>query len=155
MTLPEDRAAPLVVFDGACLLCNTGMQFIVVRDPREHFRFATLQSELGQALSQRAGVVGDGRDATMLLVDGGAVYVRSEAVLRVARELGRSTFERGLFRVVSRLGALVPRRLRDFAYEKVARHRHRWPWAPETCWLPNDDVRRRIPFSLTGPSAAI
>lgn len=141
---PEDRAAPLVVFDGACLLCNAGMQFIVGRDPRERFRFATLQSDLGRGLAQRAGVPNDGREATMLLVDAGTVYVRSEAALRIAGDLGRGTFERWLFRGLSRLGLFAPRWLRDFVYDQLARNRHRFGVASQTCWLPSDEIRRRI-----------
>ena len=80
--------SPLVVFDGACLLCNAGMQFIVERDPQALFRFTTLQSELGQRLAERANVRG-GAEATMLLVEAGAIFQRSDAVLRVARHLGR------------------------------------------------------------------
>jgi predicted DCC family thiol-disulfide oxidoreductase YuxK len=140
----EDQQPPLVVFDGECLMCNAGMQFIVKRDPQARFRFATLQSELGQRLAQGAGVASEGREATMLLVESGKLYARSDAVLRIARGLGVGAVERWAFRSLSMLGRLMPRWVRDLAYAQVARNRHRFGLTSETCWLPSDEVRRRI-----------
>jgi predicted DCC family thiol-disulfide oxidoreductase YuxK len=140
----EDREAPVVVFDGACLLCNAGMQFIVKRDPRARFRFATLQSELGQRLAQQAGTATGGRDATMLLLEAGNVYSRSDAAFKIAGELGVTAVERWLFRALGRMGVLMPRWLRDFVYNCVARNRHRLGLTSETCWVPSDEVRRRF-----------
>ena len=40
----------VVLFDGVCNLCNGFVQFIIKRDPKARFKFAALQSELGQRL---------------------------------------------------------------------------------------------------------
>lgn len=140
-TAPEQ--SPLVIFDGACLLCNTGMQFIVERDPGARFRFATLQSELGRRLADRAHVSG-GTAATMLVFEADAIYQRSDAVLRVARHLGRTPFERFVFGLVSRIGSWCPRVVRDFVYDRVSQNRYRFGSDSETCWLASEDLRRRI-----------
>lgn len=140
----EASQPPLVVFDGECLLCNAGMQFIVERDPSARFRFASLQSDLGQRLANQSGVATEGRDATMLLVERGHVYQRSEAALRIARELGGAPLGRGLFRCLATVGLLVPRWLRDFVYNRVAHNRFRFGRTTETCWLPSDEIRRRM-----------
>lgn len=137
-------AAPLVVFDGACLLCNSGVQFIVERDPAAIFRFTSLQSEMGQRIAARAGAPMEGRDATMLVVEAGVTYERSDAVLRIVRALGRTGLERWAFRWLASAASLVPRWLRNFVYNRVASNRHRFGFASETCWLPTDELRRRL-----------
>lgn len=133
-----------MVFDGECLVCNRGMRYIAERDPGARFRFATLQSPVGQGLALRAGVATEGKGATMLLLDSGKLYTRSEAVLRIGCALGRGRFERGVFRGLCTLGLWAPRWLRDAVYALVARNRLRLGSTTEACWLPSDDIRRRI-----------
>lgn len=140
----DGTGAPLVVFDGECLFCNAGMQFIITRDPAAQFRFAPLHSELGGQWARTASLPTAGRDATMLLVQSGRVYQRSEAAFRIAKYLGRGRFERLLFRGLATLGLLVPRRLRDAAYSVVARNRHRLGSQEAACWIPSEELSRRI-----------
>jgi predicted DCC family thiol-disulfide oxidoreductase YuxK len=65
------------------------------------------------------------------------VFVRSAAALRVARYLG------GAWTLA--LGAwLVPRALRDAAYDLLARHRHRLPGATDACFVPSPEDRARF-----------
>jgi predicted DCC family thiol-disulfide oxidoreductase YuxK len=65
------------------------------------------------------------------------VFVRSAAALRVARYLG------GAWTLV--LAAwLVPRPLRDAAYDFLARHRHRLSGAADACFVPPPEDRARF-----------
>lgn len=139
-------AAPnaIVLFDGDCLFCNAALQFVVERDPQAQFRFASLQSQLGGALSERAGTKLSDASATMLLLEGGRLYQKSDAAFRVARKLGRGPWGRATWRGVSWLGLRLPRALRDSVYTLVARNRHRLVWAAPTCWLPTEELRRRL-----------
>jgi predicted DCC family thiol-disulfide oxidoreductase YuxK len=38
----------LILFDGQCSLCDSAVQFVFRRDPAAYFKFASLQSSLGQ-----------------------------------------------------------------------------------------------------------
>lgn len=40
----------IILFDGDCNFCNQSVQFIINRDPKGYFQFASLQSELGKKL---------------------------------------------------------------------------------------------------------
>ena len=44
---------PLVLFDGVCVFCNRSVNFVIAHDPAGRFRFAPLQSNLGQSLLDR------------------------------------------------------------------------------------------------------
>jgi predicted DCC family thiol-disulfide oxidoreductase YuxK len=127
---------PVILFDGVCNLCNASVLFIIDRDPRGHFAFAPLQSEYAAALLREHGRQGDAL-ATVLLIEDGRVYDRSSAALRIARRLS------GLWPLLS-VFRIVPRPLRDLAYDRLARHRYRWFGRTEACRVPTPDLRNRF-----------
>lgn len=127
---------PVIVFDGMCNLCSRSVAFIIRRDPERRFRFAPMQSEAGARLLQRHGL--DPDDVrTLLLVEGGRPYLRSDAWLRVVRRL------RGPWRLAAGL-RLVPRPVRDWVYGVVARNRYRWFGRREQCLVPTPEERDRF-----------
>ena len=130
--LPED---PVLLFDGVCNLCNGLVRFLVRRDPAGRIRYASLQSEAGQALLARAGLPED--PDTVVLVEGDRAYTKSAAVVRVAELLGWP------YRLL-RVARLLPRRLRDAGYDVVAANRYDWFGRRERCMVPDDDVRDRF-----------
>jgi predicted DCC family thiol-disulfide oxidoreductase YuxK len=129
-------ATPVILFDGECNLCSWSVQFIIKRDPLARFQFAALQSPAGQRLLAERGIDTRGIDS-VVLIEGAAWYARSDAALRIARRLS------GLWPL---LGALlvVPRPLRDWAYDIVARKRYRWFGRAESCMLPTPELRGRF-----------
>jgi predicted DCC family thiol-disulfide oxidoreductase YuxK len=127
---------PIVLFDGVCNLCNRSVQFIIERDPEGRFRFASLQSGLGEELRARFGIDPQEVDS-VLLVEGDRWYKESDAALRIARGLG------GAWKALWALRVL-PRFLRDGAYRLIARNRYRWFGKQETCWLPTPELRGRF-----------
>ncbi len=142
--VPQDADLPIVFFDGDCSLCNSAIQFVIARDPSSRFRFASLQSELGQRWSTRASAAVDGPDATMLLLESGRLFQKSDAALHVARHLGGSVVSRATWACLSRIGLLVPRFMRDAVYTWVARNRRELGFGSDICWLPTDDLKRRL-----------
>ncbi|MCI0573316.1 MAG: thiol-disulfide oxidoreductase DCC family protein [Myxococcaceae bacterium] len=133
----EEPAGRVVLFDGVCNLCNGAVNFIIDRDPEARFRFASLQSPVGATLLERHGLKVQAEPESMVLLEGGHLYVRSTAALRIARHL------RGAWRLLYVL-LLVPRPLRDAAYRFIARHRYRWFGRTEACRVPTPALRARF-----------
>lgn len=126
----------VVLFDGACNLCNGLVRFIIVRDPRAHFQFAPLGTEAAtRALA--GATLPDPVPDSLVLIDEGAVFTRSTAALRIARRL---TFPWPL--AYSLL--VIPRAVRDRTYDAIARRRYRWFGRRETCMVPSAAVRARF-----------
>jgi predicted DCC family thiol-disulfide oxidoreductase YuxK len=125
-----------ILFDGVCNLCNGFVRFVIRRDPSARFRFAALQSDAAATLLRDAGVSAALPDS-VVLVAGGRVYVRSAAVLRVARGL-RFPWP------LAYAGILVPPFIRDRLYDIVAARRYRWFGRRETCMMPTPDLARRF-----------
>lgn len=129
-----DQYPAVIFFDGVCNLCNGMVRFVIRRDPRKHLYFATLQSELGYRIAQRAGVkTGEG----IILYVRGEIFTRSSAVLQITRRL--SGLWPGLFALI-----IIPRKIRDWVYNLVARNRYRWFGTTEECPLPTPDLTSRF-----------
>src|SRR5215217_6998908 len=77
---------PIILFDGVCNLCAWAVRFIIKRDSRGVFRFASLQSDLGQRLLTQHGI-DPTRTDSFVLVEEGIASTESTAALRVARRL--------------------------------------------------------------------
>ena len=121
---PSDDG-PIVLYDGWCNLCDSSVAFILRRDRHARFRFAALQSPAGTGLL--GGCAPDERlDGTMVLVYGGRCRTRSEALLTILRLLPSPWPWLTAF-------AVVPLRVRDRAYDLVARHRSKWFGRTDVC----------------------
>ena len=136
----EPGAGALLLYDGDCGFCAASVQLVLRHDRRRTLRFASLQGPTGAAIRARHPELA-AVDSVIWVDDAGhagaeRVTVRSAAALRVARYLGRG------WRVLGILGWLVPRPVRDAAYDLIARHRMRLT-AP-ACVLP--DARERSRF---------
>jgi predicted DCC family thiol-disulfide oxidoreductase YuxK len=130
---PDDR--PVFVFDGVCVLCSAAVRWLLRHDRENRLRFATTQSPLGRALYAHYGV---DRDATYLLLDEGCSYSKSEGYLRIAAGFG------GAWRVLVGIARLIPRALRDAAYDTISRHRYRWFGQTEYCALIPPGLKERL-----------
>jgi len=120
----------LILFDGVCILCSRGCRFVSKRDRRGYFRFVPIQLAEGRALAAQLGIDPD-RPDSFALVTAGQACVKSEAALRIARELPRWRWL-WLFHV-------IPRGVRDAIYDWVARNRYRWFGRRDACMLPSSD----------------
>ncbi|MFD3273650.1 thiol-disulfide oxidoreductase DCC family protein [Paenibacillus dendritiformis] len=133
--LSNSRQPVLLLMDGECLLCHSLIRFMIKRDAKRRFWFAALQSEAGRYVLERAGWSGRLPDS-FVMVQGAACYTKSEAALRVCRELG------GLWRLLYGCIA-VPAPVRDWAYNFIAARRYRWFGRREACLLPVPEMMDR------------
>lgn len=126
-----------ILFDGVCNLCSGFVQFVIGRDAKQYFRFASLQSEAGQALLRQHGLEPTITPETVVLLEGGRAYAYSTAVLHILRRLTGAWSWLYAARV-------LPKPLRDAAYRFVARHRYQWFGQQEACLLPTPALRQRF-----------
>ena len=105
----------LILFDGVCNFCNSAVQMVIEIDRQKIFKFAAIQSELGQQLYRQHRL--DPIDIqTLMLVDGERVLTKSDAVLEVLARLD------GGWQLLAGFRAM-PQPLRDWAYSEFARQR--------------------------------
>lgn len=124
---------PVILFDGVCNFCNSSVNFVIRHDKQHQFRFAALQSEAGTRLLKAHGLSPDTFNS-FILVQGDKAYLKSDAALRVVRSFG------GGWRLLSAL-RFIPRGVRNFFYDLIARNRYRWFGKKDTCMLPSPSIR--------------
>ena len=131
----------LVLYDGVCGLCNRLLHFLLRHDHRRVFRFAALQSHIGQSIVERSGGNPGDLNSFYVVADyqtaASRVFTRSNAALFVAAELGWPWKAARWMRV-------VPERIRDRAYDVVARSRYRLFGRYDRCLIPSPEFRSRF-----------
>ncbi|MBB3110293.1 putative DCC family thiol-disulfide oxidoreductase YuxK [Paenibacillus phyllosphaerae] len=130
----DSREAILLV-DGECALCHWITAFVMTRDAARRFQFGSLQSPAGLQLLREYQLPLDMNTFVMIQED--RAYTKSDAALRVLRQLG------GLWPLAS-ISIIIPRALRDFVYDRVANNRYRWFGRRELCNLPAAKERGRL-----------
>ena len=126
----------VVLFDGICNLCARSVRFILEHEREPTIRFASVQSIAGARLMRQSGL--DPTDpSTFVLIVEGTAYTRSDAAIRIARRL------RGAWQLLA-VFWIIPRPLRDWAYDLIARNRYRWFGRCETCLMPTPQIKERF-----------
>ncbi|HQZ72769.1 MAG: thiol-disulfide oxidoreductase DCC family protein [Anaerolineae bacterium] len=126
----------VVIFDGVCNLCARSVAFILRHEADPRLRFVPLQSTAGSRLMREIGL--DPEDAkTFVLLAGGKAFVRSAAAVRVC------AYFKWPWKALA-AARLIPRPIRDRAYDLVARNRYRWFGRSEACMVPTPDIRARF-----------
>ncbi|MBC7921919.1 MAG: thiol-disulfide oxidoreductase DCC family protein [Ferruginibacter sp.] len=126
----------VVLFDGVCNFCNATINFVIDHDRANRFVFAPLQSEAGRQLLQTNGLDAAKLDSVVLLKNG-VVHQKSDAALQIVRELDGPWSLLYVFRI-------LPRFLRNFAYDILARNRYRWFGRRDSCRMPTPELRQRF-----------
>ena len=133
---------PILLYDGVCGLCNRLVQFILRRDRKAIFRFASLQSPLAARILARHGANPIDLDTVYVVLNydlpNERLLSRPGAVLFVLKQLGAP------WRSASFLLQLLPRFLRNASYNAVARHRYRIFGRTEICTLPRVEDKSRF-----------
>ncbi len=132
----NEKIVRVLLFDGVCNLCNGTVQFILKRDKKEKFKFATLQSKSGQILLNKYKLPLYPFDTFVYIVDE-SYFIKSEAALLVIKELG------GIWKILSIL-RYIPRPIRDFIYDVIAKSRYRIFGKKDECILPSPSLKKRF-----------
>lgn len=109
---PDDY---VILYDGACVLCSRWVRFVARRDSACRFRFTPIESPYGRTLARALGIDPIEPDTNAVIINSLALR-RSDAALAVASALPGWRWVRFL--------RIVPRGMRNFVYDIVARNRY-------------------------------
>jgi predicted DCC family thiol-disulfide oxidoreductase YuxK len=130
----EDLSKKIIFFDGVCGLCNGFVDFVMAVDKNKQFFFSPLQSDFAKShLPEKAT---KNLNSVVLLING-KQYSKSDAVLKILNEIG------GLWKLSS-IGKILPMKVRDFAYDLVAKNRYQIFGKKDSCRLPTAEERTRF-----------
>ena len=95
-----------------------------------------MQSEKGRELLECLGLSVEDFD-TFVYIEKGNPYIKSTAALRVAGKLG------GVWKLLYGL-IIIPEKLRDYMYSKVASNRYKWFGKRDSCMVPTPELKGRF-----------
>lgn len=131
-----DKNKNIILFDGICNLCNFSVQFILKKDRKAVFKFASQQSEKGKSLLQKYRLDSDNINSFVYISEN-KVYLKSTAALKVAQKLGFAWNMLYVFMI-------VPPFIRDNIYTLIANNRFRLFGKSNTCLLPKPQYAHRF-----------
>ena len=126
------NSVPIIFFDGVCGLCNKSVDFIIRHDQKHIFSFAPLQ---GETAAKTLPPQDTANLDTLVLLDEKGLHYRSSAALRIAMRLG------GALKLFS-IFFIIPKFVRDPAYNLVAKNRYRIFGKKDSCRLPTPEERK-------------
>ncbi|PVW15613.1 thiol-disulfide oxidoreductase DCC family protein [Marixanthomonas spongiae] len=126
----------IILFDGVCNLCNSSVIFAIKRDKNDVFRFAALQSEIGEELTSKLNIDTSKTDS-IILIDGDAHYEKSSAALCIAKHLSGGWPLLYAF-------IIIPKFIRDSVYNFIAKNRYKWYGKKESCMIPTPELQAKF-----------
>ena len=126
----------IVLFDGVCNLCNKAVTFIIEHDPKDEFRFAALQSDIGEELLAKHNIDRSKIDSIILIKEDKA-YIKASAALRIAKDL------KGLISLVY-IFVILPKFITNTIYDFIARNRYDWFGKKDNCMIPTTDLKSKF-----------
>lgn len=126
----------IIFFDGVCNLCSGTVKFIIKRDKKVRFKFASLQSEIGQEMSEYFNLpVND--FSSFVYTYQGKCYLKSQAALKVIGEFG------GFWKMLLVL-KILPKFIFNFFYDIVAKYRYKIFGKKDSCLIPDENIFNRF-----------
>jgi predicted DCC family thiol-disulfide oxidoreductase YuxK len=122
----------IILFDGVCNLCNRSVNFIISKDSKDIFRFATLQSDIGMSLMSQHGINTTKTDS-VILIDTNKYHERSSAILQIVKDLSGGYALLYFF-------IIVPKCIRDWGYDYIAKNRYKWYGKKDSCMVPTPEL---------------
>lgn len=132
----------ILLYDGACGLCQRTVRWLLRHDPVGRLLYAPLQRPLASEVFAEHTLDARRTNSAVLVLHFDQpterAAIRSDAILGCLRILG------GGWALLAAVAGLVPRSLRDGVYNWLARNRHRLPENGDSCSLPNSAERARF-----------
>ncbi|MEX0315739.1 MAG: thiol-disulfide oxidoreductase DCC family protein [Allomuricauda sp.] len=127
----------IILFDGVCNLCNGAVQFVIKRDKKDMFRYAALQSEIGEQLIAERGIDTSKVDSIILIEPGVAYFTKSDAALAITQGFG------GLWKTIT-IFSWIPKVFRDALYDFIAKNRYKWFGRKDACMIPTPELQAKF-----------
>lgn len=108
----------MLLIDDQCAFCNRSAAFIIRHGGEDKMEFESLFKEEGKKYLKQVGLPQD-YNQSIVFIERGKAYLKSDAALRITRYLNGIWPSFYVFIV-------VPRFVRDFFYNIIAKHRHRF-----------------------------
>lgn len=135
LDLPENKK--IILFDGVCNLCNSFVNRIIKKDTQNMFVFASLDSSVGEKITNQLNINTNKIDSIILYEPGVSYDFKSTAALKIMKEFGG-------FYWFTQIGYVLPETVRDGIYDIIAKNRYKWFGKKDSCMIPTPELKAKF-----------
>ena len=110
---------------------------MIKRDKKDKFRYAALQSEIGQEIIEKFKIDTSKTDSIILYSNNKGISYKSTAALKIASKLGFPTNILSLF-------LIIPAIIRNVVYYYIAKNRYKWYGKKDHCMIPTPELKSKF-----------
>ena len=114
----KEEIVKIVYFDGICGLCDWSVNLLVKMDTQKNLKFSSLQGKSGQILLSDLKIDLNEFNTVLFKVND-QVYTKSTAVFKIIDSIG------GFYKIFL-IFNLIPTRINDWVYSKIAKYRYKY-----------------------------
>lgn len=116
----------VIIFDGVCGLCNKSVDILIRLDKQQIFHYTPLQGKFIKTLDIKPGI------DSIIFYEDGTLYYKSTAILKTFQALG------GVWKITA-IFYLIPKVIRDFLYDLIAKYRYKIFGKSGSCRMPKSE----------------
>ena len=124
-----------IFYDGDCGFCNFWVQWVLKNDKKDQFLFSALQSEFGQNFLKERNLKTNDLNTIYLWKPESFYSTKSDAILTITNALG------GVY-YIANLAEILPKSIRDFGYDVIAKNRKKLK--PQACAIPTPEQKKKF-----------
>lgn len=125
----------ILLYDGDCGFCNYWVKWVLENDKSKTIYFAPLQSVFGQNFLSKNKFSKIDFDTLYFIDSDERYYTKLDAVIKIG------SIMKGFFSLLKLL-KIIPKFIRDFIYDRIAKHRKKL--MNNSCFLPTKEERIRF-----------
>ena len=126
----------IIVFDDECVLCNSSVKRIIKADENKIFLLTYIESDYIKANFPTLVKIQQTKNS-IILIDNNKIYFKSEAILRISKELN------GIFTVIY-FFRFIPLVLLNIMYTLMSKTRYYIFGKTNSCGMLDQNEKRRI-----------
>ncbi|MCB0730561.1 MAG: DUF393 domain-containing protein [Ignavibacteriae bacterium] len=112
----DNNKYKIIIFDGVCLLCNSAVYFLHKRLRFREYKFVASQTNEGKELTDQFNL-GNLPEETIVLIKENNIYTKTDALFHIVDDLPLKWSVIKIFKI-------VPRPIRNWAYNIISKNRH-------------------------------
>ena len=126
----------MIVFDDECVLCNSSVKRIIKADKNKIFLFTYVKSDFIKSNYPTLTKIQQEKNS-IIVIDNNKFYFKSEAILRISKEL------KGIFAIFY-FFRFIPNVILDFLYSLMSNTRYFIFGKTTSCGMLNHSEQQRI-----------
>ena len=128
----------VLFFDGDCGFCSKSVLKVHALDKKGQVDFAPLQGEFSKKMGYTNLADKNGGTMVFLRESDNTPFFKGDAWIQLGKVLG------GFWSILARAFGILPKCLRDWIYDFVAKHRYLIAGKGNACALPSESLKQRM-----------